>query len=81
MFLADGPALLERARAALAKGDLEAAGRAAHALKGNAASLGALPLSRACNAVEREARAGRAPSLEELEAELQRVLAAVRGLR
>ena len=80
MFLADGPALLERARAALAAGDVEAAGRAAHALKGNAASLGAVPLSAACNAVEREARAGRVPSLQVLEAELERALAAVREL-
>ncbi|MEZ6186568.1 MAG: Hpt domain-containing protein [Planctomycetota bacterium] len=81
MFVADAPRLLERAREALAAGDVLAAGRAAHALKGNAASLGAGPLAAACNEVERQARAGEAPRLEPLERALERALEVVRGLR
>lgn len=81
MFLVDAPALLDRARGALAAGDVAGASRAAHALKGNAASLGAGPLSAACGAAEREAREGRAPDLEPIARELERALAAARALR
>jgi HPt (histidine-containing phosphotransfer) domain-containing protein len=43
---------------ALAAGDVAAAARIAHRLKGASNTIGALPLGTACNAVERACRAG-----------------------
>ena len=62
----------------LASGDIEAARRTAHAMKGSAANLSAAPLSNLCAAIEMEARSGRFPAASAVEAmkgELQRVLA------
>ncbi|MFA9430606.1 ATP-binding protein [Egicoccus sp. AB-alg2] len=51
--------LIDELRAAVAAGDLPTAQRAAHELKGMAASFGATDLAACCQRVEDEARAGR----------------------
>ncbi|MFM8980813.1 MAG: response regulator [Planctomycetia bacterium] len=66
--------------AALAAGDARTLQERAHALGGSAASLGMGPLWKACRALEgaaREGRTGLAPRVEQVRAELARVLAAL----
>ena len=52
LFASSAIALLETLREAIARGDAEALGRAAHTLKGSAANLGALRLADACRQLE-----------------------------
>ena len=52
LFASSAVVLLETLREALASGDAEALGHAAHALKGSAANLGALRLADACRRLE-----------------------------
>lgn len=66
------------------QGDLKRACDVAHTLKSSSASVGALEFSQGCALVERLAKAGDASALGEpllaLQAEGQRVLAAVRAM-
>jgi CheY-like chemotaxis protein/HPt (histidine-containing phosphotransfer) domain-containing protein len=57
-FLTDAPRLVVEAGEALAASDLALAGRRAHALKGDAANLGLLVLSRRAAVLEQAAKAG-----------------------
>lgn len=79
LFLRDTPERLEALRHALAAGDLESAGRAAHSLKGSAANLGAMDLHELASQTEQRARAADAAGvqlyLEGLDAEYRRVYA------
>ena len=76
-FLAEVPAKLEALREAVARGDARALERAAHALAGSSASLGALRVAGACAELEALGRSGdtahalRGP-LTRLEEEIQR---------
>jgi histidine phosphotransfer protein HptB len=51
-FLEEAPGLLAEMQQALASGDLPALKRAAHSLKSNASTFGALPLAALARAVE-----------------------------
>ncbi|HET6507507.1 MAG TPA: Hpt domain-containing protein [Baekduia sp.] len=57
-FLCAAPDCLAELRSAVASGDAEAAARAAHTLKANAATFGAVALADRCRAVEAQARSG-----------------------
>jgi len=57
-FFEDSPRQLEAARAGLAAGDAEAVRRAAHSLKSNCATFGALALSAKCRDLEMLAKSG-----------------------
>ncbi len=57
-FLADTPGLVAALRDGLAAGDTEAVRRAAHTLKSNANTFGALPLGERCAALEVAAKTG-----------------------
>ncbi|MBA2962814.1 MULTISPECIES: response regulator [Ramlibacter] len=61
LFVADAPERLAAVEAAVAAGDAQALGRAAHALKGAASNVGAVALSHAASALEADARAGLPP--------------------
>ena len=73
--------LLPQATQAWQRGDHEAVRHVVHTLKSSSASVGALDLSRCCSEIENRLRAqqfeGLAPMLSALEAEGERVLAAV----
>jgi len=58
LFLGDAPVRLQAIEAALAAGDAQALGRAAHALKGAASNIGAVALQQGCSHLEELARAG-----------------------
>ena len=76
--------LLPQSTQALQRGDHEAVRHVVHTLKSSSASVGALELSRCCSEIENRLRVhqveGLAPMLSALNAEGQRVLAAVRDL-
>jgi HPt (histidine-containing phosphotransfer) domain-containing protein len=76
--------LLPQAAQALRDGDQDAVRHVAHTLKSSSASVGALDLSRRCADIENRLRTlhtdGLAERINALQAEGQRVLAAVRGL-
>ena len=76
--------LLPQSAQALGRGDHEAVRHVVHTLKSSSASVGALELSRYCGEIENRLRAHQADGLEPLlaglQAEGERVLAAVRGL-
>lgn len=85
-FLADAPAQLESLRAAAASGDATTARRAAHTLKGNGRTFGAVKLAALCQ--EAEAAAGaddlgavlaRAGAIDEEWARVRAELIAFRG--
>lgn len=67
-FLADGPRQLAALTSALAAGDAESFRRAAHSLKSNAATFGALELAALARELEDTARAGNLPAAERLAA-------------
>jgi HPt (histidine-containing phosphotransfer) domain-containing protein len=75
-FLADGPRMLSEMRQALAAGDAEAFRRAAHTLKSNSATFGALTLSALAKELEMMGKAGAlegaADKLMQLEAEYRK---------
>ncbi|MDD5303162.1 MAG: ATP-binding protein [Elusimicrobia bacterium] len=77
-FLADADANLAAVRAALAKGDLAAAGRAAHSLKGACASIGARGLRELMRRTEEAAERG-GGALEPLLAQAADELGRVKG--
>ncbi len=76
--------LLPQSEQALRQGDHEALRHVVHTLKSSSASVGALDLSRGCGEIENRLRVLHTDGLEQqlalLQAEGQRVLAAVRGL-
>jgi HPt (histidine-containing phosphotransfer) domain-containing protein len=76
--------LLPQAAQALGSGDHEAVRHVVHTLKSSSASVGALELSRCCSEIENRLRMhqadGLAQLLARLDAEGERVLAAVRDL-
>ena len=80
-YLDDSPRLLEAMHLALAAGNAEEFRRAAHSLKSNSASLGAMPLSRLARGLEEMGKAGTlegaAAGLAQAEAEYARVRAAL----
>lgn len=57
-YLSDSPALLEQMRAGLATGDIELVRRAAHSLKSNSASFGAVRLTEVSRELEMLAKSG-----------------------
>jgi HPt (histidine-containing phosphotransfer) domain-containing protein len=63
-FLEDGSAQIEGMRAALAEGDTERLGRAAHSLKSSSLNVGALDLGATCRSLEEAARTGVVPEAE-----------------
>jgi signal transduction histidine kinase/CheY-like chemotaxis protein len=66
LFASTAPRQLSDMMAALAAGDLPAVRLVAHALKGSAATIGALELARLLADVEAAARAGRPPTAAQL---------------
>ncbi len=80
-FVEDSRALVNTMRRALVDRDTESFRRAAHSLKSNAASFGAMTLSTLARDLEALARAGRldgaAPRLERLAGECERVVRAL----
>ncbi len=80
-FMEDATRLLGEMGAAVEQGDAEKLERAAHALKGSSATLGAVPLSALCQELESMGRAGgldgAAEGLAQAEAEYERVRAAL----
>ena len=68
-WVSETSARVEQLRAAVAAGDREAVGRAAHAVKGGSGSMGAVRLAHVCGGVEREAAS--APDLEVLRGRLE----------
>jgi HPt (histidine-containing phosphotransfer) domain-containing protein len=56
LFVIDVPARLERLRCAVAAGDRTAVARAAHSIRGSAATLGALAVARLCTELELAAK-------------------------
>ena len=76
--------LLPQSAQALERGDHEAVRHVVHTLKSSSASVGALELSRCCGEIENRLRMQQAegldPLLSGLQAEGERVLAAVRSL-
>jgi signal transduction histidine kinase/DNA-binding response OmpR family regulator len=83
IFLDDMPRLLAEMRQAIDQGDAKGLERAAHALKGNSATMGALSLSALCQELETMGREGRlegaAEQVLQVEAEHERVKAALVG--
>ncbi len=78
-FLTDGPVQLEALHAALARGDAETCRRAAHSLKSNAASFGALALAALCKELEDVGRSGDLAAAPELLARVEAEFASVRA--
>jgi HPt (histidine-containing phosphotransfer) domain-containing protein len=85
MFLADCPARLADIKAAVASGNPGAIRTAAHALKGAAGNLSAIPVAECAGALERMAADGAVDPIAadaahaRLEAESARLVAALRG--
>ena len=75
---AEGGACLAELKAALARADLAAAGRAAHRLKGMAANLGAVRLAEAARRLEQDGPVSGAARVSELEHVLEATLVALR---
>lgn len=83
-FLDDAPSLIGQMRAGLASGDADTFRRAAHSMKSNAATFGAMELSalaRELEALGREQNLSIGDRLERLEAEFQRTAQALEDLR
>ena len=84
LFLGDSPTRLASLRRGIAEGDARAVERAAHALKGSSANLGASNFAEHCHQLEKLSAnavpAGAASRLVALEAEYSRVRQAMRQL-
>jgi HPt (histidine-containing phosphotransfer) domain-containing protein len=80
-FVEDSRELVETMRRALAHGDADALRRAAHSLKSNAASFGAMTLSGLARDLEAQAKAGgldgAGPRVERLAGECELVVRAL----
>jgi HPt (histidine-containing phosphotransfer) domain-containing protein len=71
-FARDTPERLRALRAAVASGDADAVAFNVHAIKGNAANLGAIEIVATCRQIESSAAAPGARALEPLLVELER---------
>jgi len=84
-FLSDAPRLIEAARRGLGHGQTDEVRRAAHTLKSNGATFGAMSLSELSRALESLARAGTlegtAELIERVEAEYESVRIALEAVR
>jgi HPt (histidine-containing phosphotransfer) domain-containing protein len=84
-FLQDAPNLLSELRGYVEGGDVEGTRRVAHGLKSNGADMGATVFSSLCRALETLAKAGSlagaADLLAEINAEYERVRAALEAVR
>jgi HPt (histidine-containing phosphotransfer) domain-containing protein len=84
-FFEDSPRQISALRTALAEGDADAFRRAAHSLKSNSASLGAMGLSARAKELEMMAKAGSldgaAAAVDDLAGEYARVENALREWR
>jgi HPt (histidine-containing phosphotransfer) domain-containing protein len=84
-FLEEAPAMMAELRAALASGNADGFRRAAHSLKSNSLTFGALTLGAMARDLELggmdRVRAASAEPLDALAAEYARVAAALTGLR
>jgi EAL domain-containing protein (putative c-di-GMP-specific phosphodiesterase class I)/HPt (histidine-containing phosphotransfer) domain-containing protein len=82
LYAANAPARLQELRDALSAGDLDAAARAAHALKSMSLSLGAAAVARAASGAENAARSGDAAGIDlaRLSSLLDQTLAAAVGV-
>jgi HPt (histidine-containing phosphotransfer) domain-containing protein len=78
VFCIDTPELIEQMRAGLSGGDIELVRRAAHSLKSNSASFGAIRLTEAARELEMKAKGG---SIDDGEAALARIEVAYASLR
>jgi CheY-like chemotaxis protein/HPt (histidine-containing phosphotransfer) domain-containing protein len=83
-FLADAPGLVEAAQGGLANGQAEEVRRAAHTLKSNAATFGAVELETLSRRVEQTAKEGALDDagvqVDEMASELERVRTALRSI-
>ncbi len=66
VFLADAPALITSLRSSLERRDTEELRRAAHTLKSNGATLGAMVFADLCRTVEQHAKDGRLDGVSQL---------------
>ncbi|HZU61729.1 MAG TPA: response regulator, partial [Solirubrobacteraceae bacterium] len=66
VFMADAPALISSLRTSLERGDTEELRRAAHTLKSNGATLGAVAFAKLCHTLEQAAKEGRLDGLSQL---------------
>ena len=66
LFLADAPALMTSLRSSLGRQDTEELRRAAHTLKSNGETLGAMVFAKLCRTVEQHARDGRLDGVSQL---------------
>ena len=84
-YFSDSASLLAEMNAALQAGDSQRFGRAAHALKGNSATLGASTLATQARELEMMGKGGNLDGadekLEALQVEYQQVQVALEGLR
>ena len=84
-FLDEAPLRLDELRAGVENDDPVLAGRAAHALKSNGLTFGALALGGLCQELESQARNGQldaaAPVVARIDAEWSRVRPAIDALR
>jgi len=85
-FLQEASARLTSLREGAGRRDAAGLGRASHALKGSAASLGATGLASLCSSLEQEAKTGSVTdsataSVDRIEAEFERVRAALEAER
>jgi two-component system, sensor histidine kinase and response regulator len=75
LFINDTPSQLNALRAALAAGNVNGTGVAAHTIKSAAANVGATPMSKTADELEKLARDSRLDSASELAAQLDRQFA------
>jgi HPt (histidine-containing phosphotransfer) domain-containing protein len=80
-FFEEAPALMAQLRAALVQGDVEGFRRAAHSLKTNAQTFGAMALGEQARALERAGPQAGANALDALEAAYASAAAALEALR
>jgi CheY-like chemotaxis protein len=74
IFIESGDSTLRDIRDALTRGDFDAVGKAAHALKGSSANMRATATCEAASRLEAAARQGDAEKLNELEGQLRQEL-------
>ena len=79
-FLEEAPQMLDELRAALPAGDAQGFRRAAHSLKSNSHTFGALRLGEMARALELGGLAADASPIDALQAEYERVAAALQEL-
>lgn len=84
-FFDDSPKLLAAAQEALAATDAEALRRAAHSLKSNSASFGAMELSQKCKELEEMAKSstldGASGLIDQVAAEYEKAEAALKTIQ